>query len=120
MTRYDYETHKKVFHAWIDGLEVEYRTITGDKWSPSDAPSWFYAYEYRVKPFQPKQGDTILVRSTDQWIPKTFVRMYNGKYQCISSGSNGWYVEGISGDLLSTGLWAQAKPYVEEEEECNG
>ena len=119
MTRHDYEIHKKIFHAWIDGLEVEHRTITGDRWLPSDTPSWFYAHEYRVKPFQPKQGDKILVRGTDQWLPKTFVRMHNGKYQCISSGTKGWSVVGPKGELLSTMLWDQAKPYVEEEA-CNG
>lgn len=47
--------HAEVIKAWADGAEIECRCpVNNSGWLPTNAPSWFEDYEYRVKP-QPKK-----------------------------------------------------------------
>lgn len=111
MTREGYLKHKEVFHAWVDGAIIEFSRDGFDScnWFISDGPpKWSEDTEYRVKPFIPKQGDTILVGTDDAIFPRVFVKMDCGKFRCIGKGMNDWSMDG---NKLHTHVWSVAKPY---------
>ncbi len=50
MNREGIKKHHKVFEAWLNGAEVEYRTHDSGPWGQTDSqPLFLVAYEYRVK-----------------------------------------------------------------------
>lgn len=40
----------EVLHAYADGKEIQWRRDSGELWKPLGSPSFYDAYEYRVKP----------------------------------------------------------------------
>jgi len=45
--------HADLIHKWADGAEIEIRLNKDEPWEKTEAPKWFYAFEYRIKP-EPK------------------------------------------------------------------
>jgi hypothetical protein len=45
--------HADLIYKWADGAEIEIRRNKDEPWEKTEAPEWFYAFEYRVKP-EPK------------------------------------------------------------------
>jgi hypothetical protein len=42
--------HKKVFDAWLEGAEIQYRVFSNGEWEDVFNPLWNSNTEYRVKP----------------------------------------------------------------------
>lgn len=50
MTKEEYNKHKKVFEAWVNGAKVQYYDKTKKEWFNTENPLWGYYTEYRIKP----------------------------------------------------------------------
>jgi len=109
--------HWEVFKAWLNGAEIEFKGLSSGKWVLDENPTWSLGLEYRVKPFEPKQGEKILVSETgEKWYDRIFIEKNekNGRFVCL-------YVSSIvpevvvltrtsqSATLLTT-QWKYAKP----------
>ena len=47
------EKHKAVAHAWVDGVEVEYKACLSDTWHVTNTPYWCEQHEYRIRLTKP-------------------------------------------------------------------
>ena len=45
--------HADFIHKWADGAEIEIRRNKDAPWEKTEAPKWYYEFEYRIKP-EPK------------------------------------------------------------------
>lgn len=66
--------HAEVIRAFGDGEEVQF--FDGDRWVTIDAPGFYRDHEYRVKPKQPKDGDTIQLSNGSIYTVTTERRLY--------------------------------------------
>jgi hypothetical protein len=107
MTKGGYLKHKELIEAWADGAEIQFK-IYGKSWVDTDGPIWEENAEYRIKPFIPKQGDTVLVEYNNTWEEeRVFVQMEGDKYRCISGAKGKWATK--EGRVVTT-LWDEVKP----------
>ena len=108
MTRKGIKKHWETFQAWLDGAEIEYKNING--WHDISNPNWDYVVEYRVKPFNHKQGDLILVSNDGEyWQEEVFVKIHDDKFVTISSYYNEWDLD-LDCMMINTYSWKRAKP----------
>jgi len=107
MTREGFEKHGKLIEAWANGNDIEYLGALG-KWVEVDDPSWSEYIEYRIKQFQPNQGDKVLVQDDCmvEWVERTFVG-WTGLYPLTIRETNGEYVR--EGDDLKLDTWDRIK-----------
>jgi hypothetical protein len=106
MTKKGYLKHKKLIESWSNGADIQFKSITND-WLYTPEPSWCEGTEYRIKPFIPKQGDIILIKSNNLWQERMFVGMEHDMYLCISNPVGHW--EADETGYLDTTLWRKAK-----------
>jgi len=109
MSREGVKKHWKVFEAWLNGAEVEYKNAYG--WHDASIPVWDEDVEYRVKLFEPKQGDSILAsKDGSYWHKEVFVqKIYGDKYLTISRRGYKWDVD-LNTMMIHTAVWKYAKP----------
>jgi len=111
MTREGIKKHLTEFQAWLDGAEIEFKGLSSGKWVLDKDPTWSLGLEYRVKPFEPKQGDSILASKDGlYWHKEVFVqKIQNGKYLTISRRGYKWDVD-LETMMVNTTVWEYAKP----------
>jgi len=114
MTKEGYKKHKKLIEAWSNGAKIQHYYKFHKVWRDEECPVWSEDVEYRLKPFEPKQGDKILVSMDDiVWYERTFISMdKHDTYLCICSSEDGeWLFESYyESKALMIKTWRYAKP----------
>lgn len=67
--------HAEVIRAFGKGEEIQF--LDEDGWVATDAPGFYRDHEYRVKPKQPKDGDTIQLSNGSIYTVTTERRLYD-------------------------------------------
>jgi len=114
MYREGYKKHWKEFKAWIDGYEVEMYRAADDTWVIPDFYTWSKDTKYRIKPFEPKNGDTILVSNDEKtWRKAVFIRKDRCKHYCYKindSGGVSYTLEKDGKPIIDILEWKYIKP----------
>jgi len=112
MTREQLQKHWKVIKAYKNGADIQ---IYNGKWLNVENPTFSEHKEYRIKPFEPKMGDKILVKGIyedSKWKPRIFVNINeDNKYCCLSADVQGNI---IAYPYPTITCWEYAKPYKNE------
>ena len=77
--------HADLIHKWADGAEIEIRRNKDEPWEKTEAPKWFCAFEYRIKP-EPKPD---VVKVTTLWQTNGYDMSEVGQFCLIWDGETG-------------------------------
>ena len=82
--------HCEVIKAWAEGAEIQVKAPGGDWKDCSSRPSWYEAYDYRVKP-EPKPDVRVLwaVAKPRALLPSSIMGKDRDFVKCIYDGGTG-------------------------------
>jgi len=114
MTKKGYKKHKELIEAWVNGAEIQIFNVLNE-WGDVENPMWNENSKYRIKPYEFKQGERILVKNHDDkiWREKTFCfKNKKNNYVCIMEDDNEWQYgfDDYNNYVIETCLWKHAKP----------
>ena len=80
MTVTGFKKHRKLIEAWANGADIQYWNHDYKAWIDIETPSWVYTDRYRVKRYEPKPYERVLVLDLNgKWYEKIFVG-WDGAY----------------------------------------
>ena len=78
--------HADFIHKWADGAEIEIRRNKDAPWEKTEAPKWYYEFEYRIKPepkpdveFRYTVNSRFLLQGCDSWEKPNLKLTFDGE-----------------------------------------
>lgn len=116
MTRENLKKKWKLIEAFKSGADIEYYSISRERWISTDEPAFVLGTDYRIKPsFVPETFEEILVSNDNSTcVKRTFIAMHYGSFACLAQYNKTPKIIIQTSLSLNVNMWSFTKLLCEE------